>query len=263
MTSFVRQLNMYNFHKKKSPPAIQIYQHDLFQKGKRHLLKNIKRKSSDATMEFFKPRSLRSGKNGTSSDCQAIRKMNDDAYFKIQSLESRIHQLNEENEKLARRYSEKQKREEVIKSLFSEICNSDPSKSSILAQLKSKASSLPPSRNMTIETANHPKPINRESNFSMELRSIERRRPYNFREESFQFAPKTRLHYNEILSGENQNLKPLQKPDLRKRAIENENEIGNQDFLFGETESKMNQTYNLLEEKQIGTDYPAIMEDRS
>lgn len=46
-TSFVRQLNMYNFHKKRSNSNEHIYFHELFKKGKPDLLCHIKRKNTD------------------------------------------------------------------------------------------------------------------------------------------------------------------------------------------------------------------------
>lgn len=42
-TSFVRQLNMYGFHKTKQDPNWREFQHPMFKKGQRHLLTHIKR----------------------------------------------------------------------------------------------------------------------------------------------------------------------------------------------------------------------------
>ena len=44
-SSFTRQLNMYDFHKRKSSPNEHIFEHKNFIKGKKELLKLIKRKS--------------------------------------------------------------------------------------------------------------------------------------------------------------------------------------------------------------------------
>lgn len=52
LTSFIRQLNMYDFKKKKSQGPQQIYQHDLFERAKKHQLKFIKRKSSESMQPF-------------------------------------------------------------------------------------------------------------------------------------------------------------------------------------------------------------------
>jgi hypothetical protein len=47
LTSFVRQLNMYDFHKRKNALYEHVFSHELFQRGKKDLLKDIKRKNSD------------------------------------------------------------------------------------------------------------------------------------------------------------------------------------------------------------------------
>lgn len=47
LNSFIRQLNMYDFHKKKTPDGEHVYYHDLFQRGKKYLLKNIRRKNTE------------------------------------------------------------------------------------------------------------------------------------------------------------------------------------------------------------------------
>jgi len=50
LNSFIRQLNMYDFHKKKTPDGEHVYYHELFQRGKKHLLKNIRRKNAESSM---------------------------------------------------------------------------------------------------------------------------------------------------------------------------------------------------------------------
>ena len=44
-SSFIRQLNMYDFHKKKGNPNDHIFEHTYFIKNRKDLLKFIKRKS--------------------------------------------------------------------------------------------------------------------------------------------------------------------------------------------------------------------------
>jgi len=51
LTSFVRQLNMYNFHKRRTQSLDHIYYHELFQNGKKHLLSQIRRKNQETTAE--------------------------------------------------------------------------------------------------------------------------------------------------------------------------------------------------------------------
>lgn len=46
-SSFVRQLNMYDFHKSKRKDDVHhAFKHEMFQRDKRHLLRFIKRKSN-------------------------------------------------------------------------------------------------------------------------------------------------------------------------------------------------------------------------
>lgn len=47
-SSFIRQLNMYDFHKTRNGSNHQCFQHSLFIKDQKHLLKDIKRKNSVA-----------------------------------------------------------------------------------------------------------------------------------------------------------------------------------------------------------------------
>ena len=51
--SFVRQLNMYDFHKTREEDSDNVFRHPFFIKGRRHLLKEIHRKTS----EFHPPSS--------------------------------------------------------------------------------------------------------------------------------------------------------------------------------------------------------------
>ena len=47
MASFVRQLNMYDFHKSRNDTYEHVFQHPLFLQGKPHLLKDITRKTPE------------------------------------------------------------------------------------------------------------------------------------------------------------------------------------------------------------------------
>jgi len=47
-SSFVRQLNMYDFHKSKQDGKENEFKHKLFKRGQKHLLADIKRKGSDS-----------------------------------------------------------------------------------------------------------------------------------------------------------------------------------------------------------------------
>ena len=48
--SFVRQLNIYDFHKTVVNPQIAEFRHEYFRKGRPDLLKNIKRKARQVSL---------------------------------------------------------------------------------------------------------------------------------------------------------------------------------------------------------------------
>ena len=50
-SSFVRQLNMYNFHKSRDTKNRECFRHDHFQRGKKHLLTLIAKKKKAKTEE--------------------------------------------------------------------------------------------------------------------------------------------------------------------------------------------------------------------
>ena len=53
-SSFVRQLNLYDFHKLKSENGSQVYKHRLFSRNKYYLIESIKRKINNNQKELFK-----------------------------------------------------------------------------------------------------------------------------------------------------------------------------------------------------------------
>ena len=46
MSSFIRQLNMYDFHKRQKTRDCLVFYHDFFKRDNRHLLQQIKRKTN-------------------------------------------------------------------------------------------------------------------------------------------------------------------------------------------------------------------------
>lgn len=51
LASFVRQLNMYDFHKAKEKEWENCFWHPMFQRGGKHLMRGIKRKSTGIVMQ--------------------------------------------------------------------------------------------------------------------------------------------------------------------------------------------------------------------
>ncbi|CAD8095329.1 unnamed protein product [Paramecium primaurelia] len=68
--SFVRQLNMYDFHKTRHDNNENEFKHNLFQKGKKHFLSQIKRKTSDVkeqnSLSLIKNEQIRNGQSENS-----------------------------------------------------------------------------------------------------------------------------------------------------------------------------------------------------
>jgi len=109
LTSFVRQLHMYNFHKRRSVGNDHIYYHELFQKNKRYLLKNIRKKKSDQNQD--QSPSIQALENARkiadvdetfalSSENDNLKKMHQEAMSKIKSLEDKIKNLTQQNHSL-------------------------------------------------------------------------------------------------------------------------------------------------------------------
>lgn len=107
LTSFVRQLNMYNFHKKRTQKSDHVYYHELFLRGKRHLLKDIKRKNQEQ-LTCKTPKSIESPDSPQSvKDMPSILYENkilkclcDEAITKINALESQMKELSTQNQSL-------------------------------------------------------------------------------------------------------------------------------------------------------------------
>lgn len=105
LTSFVRQLNMYNFHKRRSQNLEHIYSHELFQKGKRHLLKEIKRKTHDNPEKVQKsPESQETPKSEDVStlmnENQFLKRLYNEAMARVALLENQAKELANQNQSL-------------------------------------------------------------------------------------------------------------------------------------------------------------------
>eukprot|EP00743_Colponemidia_sp_Colp-15_P003043 GILK01003289.1.p1 GENE.GILK01003289.1~~GILK01003289.1.p1 ORF type:complete len:682 (-),score=124.37 GILK01003289.1:308-2302(-) len=111
--SFVRQLNMYDFHKTRQENNANEFRHALFRRGQRHLLKDIKRKTPDASPVPAPAQSqFDFGKSRKETDALLHEVMN--LSHKHQELEAKLSALEEEN----RAYSAQNQ------SLWTELYNS-------------------------------------------------------------------------------------------------------------------------------------------
>ncbi len=123
LTSFVRQLNMYNFHKRRTVGNDHVYYHELFQRGKKNLLKNIKKKKrledqaqesnqpepeiedqpspfSEKSYHSFQRSDLPEDSFDLSSENLKLKKLHEEALFKISHLEQKIRDLSTKNQTL-------------------------------------------------------------------------------------------------------------------------------------------------------------------
>jgi heat shock transcription factor 1 len=83
--SFVRQLNMYDFHKEKELSAGHVFRHPKFLKGKQHMLKDIHRKTS----EFYVDQVTKGPKTSCNQLAQRLIRIQSNQ----QSLELQLHQM--------------------------------------------------------------------------------------------------------------------------------------------------------------------------
>jgi hypothetical protein len=118
LTSFVRQLNMYNFHKKRTQNLDHVYFHELFRRDQKHLLKEIKRKNHDtiiqnperspvlyhsqsqALPELLNEKSVAGDMNSLAYENQFLKRLYNDAMSKAASLESQVKELSIQNRNL-------------------------------------------------------------------------------------------------------------------------------------------------------------------
>jgi heat shock transcription factor 1 len=149
MNSFVRQLNMYNFHKKRTMTSDHVYYHDLFKRGNVELLKHIKRKHSDGAPGLS---SIYDCSFGYSFNTQELtqenlllKRLNQKAFSQISCLESKVNGLLQENEMLYRKVTEKEKNEEIIECAFSKYFYSENSLKPAPQRRETSCSNLSPS----------------------------------------------------------------------------------------------------------------------
>jgi len=128
LTSFVRQLNMYGFHKQRTHKVEYVYSHELFQRGKKHLLDQIKRKnqeqisidSSDPTEETESEVSS-PDISALLQEKQALKRYNIQAFDKITCLEGKVKDLTVQNQALKDQLSQQGERDKILISLMANI----------------------------------------------------------------------------------------------------------------------------------------------
>ncbi len=125
ISSFIRQLNMYSFQKKRSRHAGHIYSHELFQRGQKHLLCQIKRKIKDIFPGSAQTPSQDASTQQISQDFstllnenKVLKELQEKAFSKVQSLEERLKELMMQNQILQNQlHSQKQKDQSMMVSV--------------------------------------------------------------------------------------------------------------------------------------------------
>lgn len=125
ISSFIRQLNMYSFQKKRSRHAGHIYSHELFQRGQKQLLCQIKRKIKDTFPGSAQTPSQDASNQQISQDFSSLlnenkvlKELQEKAFSKVQSLEDRLKELIMQNQILqSQLHTQKQRDQSMMASV--------------------------------------------------------------------------------------------------------------------------------------------------
>jgi len=128
-SSFVRQLNLYSFRKKKHYPYDNAFVHGMFKRGQKGLLRYIKRKGSDkfpsdqqdsTGVPFY-------GQEEDPSYEELIRqnsylkKVHQDLSEHVQNIEKNIVDLTQQNNFLQSKYEKKSENEDLLKRIVKKL----------------------------------------------------------------------------------------------------------------------------------------------
>jgi heat shock transcription factor 1 len=151
-TSFVRQLNIYNFHKKKTFNQHHVYFHELFKRGKTELLRHIKRKNEGIpkNLPMVAPLTEKSILNRyealqsqvpnpmqLAQENFMLKQVNQKALARINYLETRMHEIICENKSLLLKITEKQENEDNLKNVIENYIQQVPPGESIEVSVQS------------------------------------------------------------------------------------------------------------------------------
>jgi hypothetical protein len=125
LTSFVRQLNMYNFHKRRTQNIDHVYYHELFQRGKKILLREIKRKNHDHVSDKAQKaleisETSQAGKDITSIayENQFLKRLYTEAMTKVAMLEGQMKDMTMQSQSLWVQLCQKSESESAMKPLL-------------------------------------------------------------------------------------------------------------------------------------------------
>jgi hypothetical protein len=122
-SSFVRQLNMYDFHKVRVDSQENAFLQPLFRRDCRHLLSDIKRKVSDNSYSLVPVAAPRSETQGILSKLQMFKQTQDDLKHDLESLQVNYDRLNRENVRLISEIASVRDREQSFEQVLMMLAN--------------------------------------------------------------------------------------------------------------------------------------------
>jgi hypothetical protein len=128
-SSFVRQLNLYSFRKKKHYPYDNAFVHGMFKRGQKGLLKYIKRKGSDkfplsqqdSTVIPFYGQEEDPSYEELIRQNSYLKKVHQDLSEHVQNVEKNIMDLTQQNKYLQTKYEKKSQNEDLLKKIVKRL----------------------------------------------------------------------------------------------------------------------------------------------
>jgi hypothetical protein len=128
-SSFVRQLNLYSFRKKKHYPFDNAFVHGMFKRGQKGLLKYIKRKGSekfpaaqqDSTVIPFYGQEEEPSYEELIRQNSYLKKVHQDLSEHVQNVEKNIVNLTQQNNLLQNKYEKKSQNEDLLKKIVKKL----------------------------------------------------------------------------------------------------------------------------------------------
>jgi len=119
LASFVRQLNMYDFHKCRESGQSHMFKHPLFVKGRPDLMKDISRKSTEANWSLMpKGHSSEGEVSPLLQKLYQLHKRGQASETQIKNLEERVTSLTHQNKLLVTQIMESRDRMKKIESVL-------------------------------------------------------------------------------------------------------------------------------------------------
>lgn len=129
-SSFVRQLNLYSFRKKKHYPYDNAFVHGMFKRGQKGLLQYIKRKGNDKYPNFAQYSNRHPFYGDREEDAEYEELVRQNSYLKkvhqdltehVQNVEKKINDLSKSNEQLQSNYNKKRNDEELLRKIVKKL----------------------------------------------------------------------------------------------------------------------------------------------